>query len=133
MSGPHADGEDLAQLAMQSPVPPEVAAHVATCPECSKDLSLLKSLLAAEGPDAESTEVGATALPDAVPVLDDAMADGNDSRQGSEHVDREPSGANPEDSETNHGAARSGINAAALVAALVIFVGAALLAFFALR
>lgn len=136
MAGPHADSEDLALMAMGSPVPPEVAAHVASCSECTKDLSLLKSLLDAEGP--ESGEAGATSTEqhdsDEPPAsLDEAMADGNDARQaqGSSGYSNEP--APTQEVAPAEAGPTSGINATALVVALLIFVGAALLAFFALR
>lgn len=132
MAGRHADSEELAQLAMESPVAPEVVAHVASCPECTKDLSLLKSLLDAEGPDSPSIAAD-TAVPVEEPAaLDEAMADGNDARpvEGPAETQR-PAPTTPVPSAEATGT--SGINAAALVLALVIFVGAALLAFFALR
>lgn len=135
MAGPHADSEVLALMAMGSPVPPEVAAHVASCAECSKDISLLTSLLDAEGPD--SGEGGATTEQhdsDEPPAsLDEAMADGNDARQaqGSSGYSNEP--APTQEVAPAEAGPTSGINATALVVALLIFVGAALLAFFALR
>lgn len=120
---------------MESPVSPEVAAHVASCPECTKDLSLLKSLLAADGPDSPDTKSASTQeqTPEGEPEqLADAMADGNDSRGPESPPPTEPRGATT-DSPASDRAKGASINVAALVAVLVIFVGAAVLAFFALR
>lgn len=133
MAGPHADAEDLAQLAMQSPVSPDVAAHVAACPECTKDLSLLTSLLDAEGSDTKGASAGTADPVDVSPPLDDAMTDGNDARQSEGTGASQPrQAAAPEVPPADTGR-NSGMNATALVVALLIFVGAALLAFFALR
>ena len=133
MAAGHADSEDLALLAMDSPVPPEVAAHVASCSACSKDLSLLRSLLAADdptGPDAD--ESADTEAQPQVAAVADAMADGNDSTT-SAPVHAAPSAEPTSGEPAAPPRTGSSINTTALVAALVIFLGAALLALLLLR
>lgn len=70
--GAHPDSEQLANLAVEAPTVAGVKEHVASCPECRKDLSLLTSLLHADGPD--GPESGAT--DDVEPLKESAaMAD----------------------------------------------------------
>jgi len=131
MTAPHADGEDLARLAMQDAVSADVAAHVAACAECSKDLSLLKSLLEAEGPDG-SDGGGTEPFPHETTEVTDAWADANDSGTTADSATAEPP---PSDQSTPAATTTAGrrANSTALVVALVLFVGAVLLALFALR
>ncbi len=70
--GGHPDSEQLANLALEAPTAAGVKEHVASCPECRKDLSLLKSLLHADGPDGTGHE----AIPQTEPVKETpGMAD----------------------------------------------------------
>ena len=47
----HPDSEQLALLAMEADVDAGVKEHVAQCAACDRDLSVIRSLLDAEGPD----------------------------------------------------------------------------------
>lgn len=76
----HVDSEQLALLAMGAPTPAGVAEHVAACPVCAKDLSVLRSLLDADGPDgADSAVAGESDTPAPLAAALRAQADGNDS------------------------------------------------------
>lgn len=134
MAAPHADGEDLARLAMQDEVPADVAGHVAECAECSRDLALIRSLLDAEGPDGPDIEAATPGLEDPAEVTD-AWADANDSGPGSATATAaQPPTEQP--TEANAQTASQGgrqRNTTALAVALLLFLGAILLAFFALR
>lgn len=72
----HPDSDQLALLAMQSDVDDSVRQHLATCTECQRDVALLASLLAADGPDGGSAESSHGAAEPSPPV--DAWVDGND-------------------------------------------------------
>lgn len=84
MSAPHVTSEQLALLAMDADVDDDVRTHVAACPACTKDLSLIRSLLNADGPDSEAQSEGdphdPTAEPDLPPAAFTAMADAADGR-----------------------------------------------------
>lgn len=133
MPSAHADGEDLARLAMQDEVPAAVAVHVADCAECSRDLALIRSLLDADGPegsDGATTDQG----PSETPEVTDAWADANDSGATADHpTEVPPANDQPESPPTATTTAGRRTNPTALVVALLLFVGAILLAFFALR
>lgn len=133
MTAPHADGEDLARLAMQDAVSADVAAHVAACAECSKDLSLLKSLLEAEGPDG-SDGGGAEPFPHETTEVTNAWADANDSGITADSATAEPPPSDqPASTPGATTTAGRRTNSTALVVALLLFVGAVLLALVALR
>lgn len=133
MASPHPDGESLALVAMESSVPPEVTAHIASCPDCTKDLSLLRSLLAAEGSDSTGEATQADDPEENARELSDAMAEGTDAREAVAQPRPPTAGASTPDDHAPGKAGSSGINTTALTVALVIFVAVILLAVFALR
>lgn len=129
----HATGEQLALLAMGADVPPEVAAHVRRCGQCTREESIVRSLLNADGPDTtnvrdddesndEPPPAAATAMADTAPGRDagdpespEPDLDPSSDTRGAEHTGRNRPGFNP------------------LVAALVIAVGFAVVLLLLLR
>lgn len=124
----HPDSEQLALLALKADVDESVQEHLKTCEQCQRDLSLLESLLAADGPD--QSGVGLTSA-DEQAVVDSAWADGDDSSA----TDTEPvtlPETQPPNPQGIRGV-RSGTNPTAFVVVLVIVLVSIALAVFALR
>lgn len=124
----HASSDELAQLALQAPVDPSVAAHVETCDECRRDLALLTSLLAADGPD--GPERPGQSEPQPEPT--EAMADAT---QGSPTPDETASQAPPDVDRAVATASTGGHQRrnAAVAIVLFVFVAAIIIAVLGLR
>jgi hypothetical protein len=126
----HPDSEQLALLALKADVDESVQEHLRACEQCQRDLSLLESLLAADGPDSDASGIG-VASADEQAAVDSAWADGD----GSSATDAEPVTL-PETQPPNPGVVRGGrsaTNPTAFVAVLVIVLVSIALAVFALR
>ncbi|MFI0432375.1 MAG: hypothetical protein ACH36H_04460 [Candidatus Nanopelagicales bacterium] len=131
----HPDSEQLALLAMDSPVDEAVAEHVRECAECRADLALLKSLMAggAEGSDASDWHLDG-ASDDGVDedVLAAAMEAQADGPQGSA-IDEPVSqtvglgDTQPPSSVPAGGRSRVGLTVAAVVLVALLVLGAVLL------
>lgn len=76
----HATSEQLALLAMDATVPGDVAAHVRGCEECQRDLSIVRSLLHADGPDSTNESGDHDSKDDLPSELQTAMADTSEGR-----------------------------------------------------
>lgn len=88
----HVSGEELALLAMDAQVPDSVRQHVATCNDCTKDLSVVRSLLSADPPDSPgrsqrdaTAEAADLRLP---PAAFTAMADTASGRRPAPEVEK---------------------------------------------
>jgi len=122
----HPDSEQLALLALEAQVAPEVRAHVQACRECQGDLSLLVSLLAAEGPDGSGVDSAVDEELADAPI--EAWADASDGGAADEGVDMPRRDEAPAREGTTSGRE---INSRALVIVLLILVASMLLALFA--
>lgn len=114
---------------MQAEVPDEVSKHVRSCPECHKDLSIVRSLLMADGAE----HVAADDLPDEPddtvlpPQFRTAMADTGEGPADHDHrSDTSDAPSQSPTRQTDSGAAELGPTYNPLLASMVIVVTAAL-------
>lgn len=124
MSAPHVTSEQLALLAMDAELDDSVRAHVANCPACTKDLSVIRSLLNADGPDSEAQREGVTRDPAPEPALPPeaftAMADAADGRPEPAEPEPAPQSVNADAADMGHASSSSGRHVLALVAAIIV-------------
>lgn len=127
----HASSDELAQLALQAPVDASVAAHVEACDECRRDLSLLTSLLEADGPDGPDRPGQSEPQPE-TSESPQAMADGAD---GPEIRDETVAQAPPDTVRAVPTASSGGHprRNAAVAIVLLLFVAAIIIAVLGLR
>jgi hypothetical protein len=129
MNQDHASGEYLALLAMQADTPEDVRIHVHSCPECLLNLSIVRSLLAAEGVE-PFTESESDHEDDDTRLLAEFTTAMADTAEGRERPDQraEPAAGHSQSSDGpgGSGPAESGPTYNPLVASVVIVVTAAL-------
>lgn len=124
MSAPHVTSEQLALLAMDAEVDDAVAAHVAACPACSKDLSMIQSLLNADGPDTDASPgddtQGRADESDLPAAAFTAMADAADGRDPAPEPDVPASTVDTAAAGMGRTDATGGRNVLAVVAVVII-------------